>query len=406
MNDSELLGRFARASDEAAFAEVVRRYVDLVYGAALRQTGGDRHLAEDITQQVFITLARKVASLTQHPTIVGWLYSTVRLTALGVARRERRRSHHERASAVTLAAAGSEPEWDRVRPVIDEAMQDLDEIDRESVLLRFFGQQNFATIAARLGISENAAQKRVERALDRLGGALARRGVTSTSTALALVLTHTVVAAPAPLAKAIAAQVGAAAIGGGAGTLFGPAWLKLGALGAVAAAVAIVTWEATRSPVLLAAEVVENRPVPEAKQERVVTTTPSVAPRPEMTTESPTPSSPPPVVRRWYTVGVGESGRQIATRLGVTLEALQAANSTYDFSLMIVGDQIVVPPEGAAPGGVSSPRALSVAGYMVKPGDTVAGIAAQTGLTLQQLTELNPDVDWRRLRVGQELRTE
>lgn len=132
MNDSELLGRFARASDEAAFAEVVRRYVDLVYSAALRQTGGDRHLAEDITQQVFITLARKVASLTQHPTIVGWLYSTVRLTALGVARRERRRSHHERASAVTLAAAGSEPEWDRVRPVIDEAMQDLDEIDRES----------------------------------------------------------------------------------------------------------------------------------------------------------------------------------------------------------------------------------------------------------------------------------
>ncbi|HEX2860275.1 MAG TPA: sigma-70 family RNA polymerase sigma factor, partial [Lacunisphaera sp.] len=188
MKDSDLLTQFTQGSN-AAFSELVRRHLDLVFATALRHVAGDRHRAEDITQQVFIALARKARTLTSHPALEGWLYSSTRYAALNALRREQRRSQREKQSeAMSTPTEGSEPRWEQIRPVIDEALQELDDDDRQSVVLRFFAQQPFATIAVQLGISENAAQKRVDRALDQLNVALKRRGIFSPAAALAVAL--------------------------------------------------------------------------------------------------------------------------------------------------------------------------------------------------------------------------
>ena len=217
MTDSELLRRFAAERQQEAFAQLVRRHVDLVYSAALRHVRGDRHRAEDITQEVFVDLARKAAPLSHHPSLAGWLYSSAHFAAVNAIRHEQRREAREKEADTMQALDGSPAnatDWDQIRPLLDDALQELDERDRQPVLLRFFGQQTFAGIGEQLGLTENAAQKRVERALDRLHAALMRRGVTSTSAALGVILAQTGVSAPAPLA----ASVTAAALAGVAGS--------------------------------------------------------------------------------------------------------------------------------------------------------------------------------------------
>ena len=120
MNDSDLLIQFTQGSDKA-FAELVRRHVDLVFAAALRYVPGDRHRAEDIVQQVFIDLARKARTLTSHPTLAGWLYSSTRYTALNTLRSDQRRAMREQQSNVmNTTATASEPRWEQIRPVIDD----------------------------------------------------------------------------------------------------------------------------------------------------------------------------------------------------------------------------------------------------------------------------------------------
>jgi RNA polymerase sigma factor (sigma-70 family) len=224
MTDSELLRRFAEEHCEEAFAELVSRRLALVYSAALRQVGGDAHRAEDITQEVFIDLARKARSLSRHPALIGWLYTSTHFAAAKLIRSEQRRARREQ-EAIAMhdsPTPTSQPDWDRVRPVIDAAMHDLDERDRQTVLLRFFDGQPFARIGAQLGLTEKAAQKTVERALDKLQAALARRGVKSSAAALGMALANEVGAAgaPATLAAAItkAALAGAAAGAATAGT--------------------------------------------------------------------------------------------------------------------------------------------------------------------------------------------
>jgi len=208
MTDSELLRRFVDQRQQEAFAQLVRRHVDLVYAAALRHVRGDRHRADDITQEVFVDLARKAAVLSHHPSLAGWLYASAHFAAVNAIRREQRREAREREADMLPALDGSsanETDWEQIRPLLDDALQELDECDRQPVLLRFFGQQTFAAIGEQLGFSENAAQKRVERALDRLNAALTRRGVTSTSAALGVVLAQTGISAPATLAASVTA---------------------------------------------------------------------------------------------------------------------------------------------------------------------------------------------------------
>ncbi len=206
-NDINLLRRYVSERSEEAFAELVRQRIGLVYSAALRQLDGDAHLAEEVTQSVFTDLACKAPNLTRHSSLAGWLFTSTRYAAAAVRRANARRSNREQeahAMSQVLQSAESGPSWEEIRPILDEAMHDLKGDDREAVLLRFFDQLPLAELGTRLGVSENAARMRVDRALERLRAALVKRGVTSTSAALAVVLTgQTIVAAPAGLAASV-----------------------------------------------------------------------------------------------------------------------------------------------------------------------------------------------------------
>lgn len=221
--DSQLLRAFADEADEGAFAELVRRRIDFVYGCALRQVGGDAHGAADLTQEVFIALARKARALTGHPTLLGWLCTATRFAAVDAMRSEqKRRIREQEASVMQQNEDETHVDWSKLHPVLDGALTELPQRDREVVLARFFDRQSFAEIGRDFGLSENAAQKRVDRALDRLRAVLARRDVTSTAAALGAALAgHPSVAAPAGLAAAVTqsalsvAMTGGTAAGGG-----------------------------------------------------------------------------------------------------------------------------------------------------------------------------------------------
>ncbi len=221
-DDIALLRQYLDSHAEAAFAELVRRHVSLVYYAALRQVNGDAALAEDVTQMVFTDLARKAPGLATRPVITGWLYTSTRFAAAKVRRTERRRQNREQeAYAMQEHTHEPTPEWEKMRPVIDDAMHALPERDREAVLMRFFEGRPFAEIGAALGLNEDTARVRVNRALDRMRGLLANRGVTSTSAALGVALASQAGAAvPAGLTTSVttAALAGGAVAGTGVAT--------------------------------------------------------------------------------------------------------------------------------------------------------------------------------------------
>lgn len=213
-DDVQLLRLHAEQRSEEAFAELVRRHAGLVYSAALRQVGGNA-VAADITQTVFIELARKAARLARHPALIGWLYTTThRLAAHYVrdeARRHRREMEAHAMEQLQRADRHAEADWDRIFPVIDAAMQDLGPTDRLAVLLRFFARRPFAEIGAQLGMSENGARMRVDRALEKLRVKLEKRGVAAAAAALATALASpAVTAAPIGLAETIASTAIAA----------------------------------------------------------------------------------------------------------------------------------------------------------------------------------------------------
>ena len=218
LEDSELLRRYASDRSEAAFAELVRRHLPPVYAFAVRQVGGDAHLAEDVAQMVFTALARKAHSLIGRQALGGWLYRTTHFAARDVVRVERRRRTREQ-EALTMQESTTNPEasidWEKMQPVLDETLHELSEDDRDAVWLRFFEGRTFAEVGARLRLTENAARMRVERALDKLHGLLAQRGMSSTTAALAVALTGHTIAAPASLAVSVTASALAAT---GAGT--------------------------------------------------------------------------------------------------------------------------------------------------------------------------------------------
>jgi RNA polymerase sigma factor (sigma-70 family) len=222
-NDAELLCRYANDRSDEAFAELVRRHVDLVYSSALRQTWGDHHKAQEVTQMVFIHLARKAAALVRHPVLPAWLHRSSHLAALELRRKESRRQKYEKAAGfapASLVQSEAIVAWEEVRPVLDEALNSLGEHDRQAILLRYFANRPFGEVGEHLKLSENAARMRVERALEKLNDLLGKKGITSSSAALALALSgHAVAAAPAGVA--MASTSAAMVAGGGAGL----AWL-------------------------------------------------------------------------------------------------------------------------------------------------------------------------------------
>jgi RNA polymerase sigma factor (sigma-70 family) len=205
--DLELLDRHARAGDEAAFAELVRRHVNLVHSAALRQVRSPQ-LAEEVAQSVFADLARSARRLPPGTVLPAWLWSVARRTAVDAVRREARRRKREQAAHELSTMNAPEPaDWTRIGPLLDEALQSLDESDRTVVLLRWFENKSLREIGAALGTSEDAAQKRAGRALDRLREFFTRRGVAVGAGGLAAALSaNAVQAAPAGLAAAVVTQ--------------------------------------------------------------------------------------------------------------------------------------------------------------------------------------------------------
>jgi RNA polymerase sigma factor (sigma-70 family) len=211
MDDLELLAHYAADRSEAAFAELVRRQVDFVYSSALRQLGGNHHLAQEVTQMVFVDLARKASALSRHPALVAWLHRCIRYAVFNARRKEARRTalNHALANDPSLAPP-ADPSWPEIGPVLDEVVDELPEKDRAAVLLRFFARKSFADVGRELGVSENAARMRVDRAVEALRAAFARRGIRSTAAALgALVTAHGIGAAPPSVAPSVAAAVAA-----------------------------------------------------------------------------------------------------------------------------------------------------------------------------------------------------
>jgi RNA polymerase sigma factor (sigma-70 family) len=250
MDDMALLREYATGHSEAAFETLAARRVNLVYSAALRQVR-DPQLAREITQAVFIVLARKAASLRADTFLIGWLFKATRYAA-SVERRAaaRRRQHEQEAhmqSSLLNSASPDEAPWQHIAPFLDEALENLDETDRRAVFLRFFEQQSLAQVGAALSLNEEAARKRITRALEKLRKFFLKRGVTLTAVALGAALTaNSVQAAPAGLSiAAVAAAKGSAVTAStltlAKGALKIMAWTKMSTALVVATAVVLTT---------------------------------------------------------------------------------------------------------------------------------------------------------------------
>lgn len=207
-SDTELLEQFARNKSEAAFAVLVQRHIGLVYSTAFRKTGNPQ-LSQDITQAVFIVLARKAHSLGRKTVLPGWLHHTARLTAANFQRTELRRRHREQEAFMQSTVNESAPEelWRELSPLLDDAVADLGTGDRDAIVLRFFQNRSMAEVGARLGSSEDAARMRVNRALEKMRKFFLQRGVTISSTAIAgTISANSVQGVPAGLAAIISAN--------------------------------------------------------------------------------------------------------------------------------------------------------------------------------------------------------
>jgi RNA polymerase sigma factor (sigma-70 family) len=209
-NDLELLQQYAKQGSEAAFAELVHRHLDLVYSAALRQVRSPQ-LAEEVAQSVFADLARQAEGFNSDTIVSAWLYQVARRTAVDVVRRESRRQLREQL-AVELADMNAQPTiWNQIEPLLEEAMESLEPAERNAVLLRYFENRTLREVGETLGTSEDAAQKRVSRAVERLREFVSRRGITVGASGLALALsTNAVQSAPLGLAATISSSAAVA----------------------------------------------------------------------------------------------------------------------------------------------------------------------------------------------------
>jgi RNA polymerase sigma factor (sigma-70 family) len=220
-DDMELVRLYAANQSETAFAALVARYLNLVYSVALRR-GASPELAEEVAQTVFVILARNAGSLGPKTILSGWLYRTACFVSAAALKRELRRHRREQEAQIEMNACPNEPDsqWERLAPLLDEAMLHLRERDRNALVLRFFQNKSMREVGLALGVEERAAQKRVARSLERLRGFFAARGVASTTAMLSDVIrAHSVQAAPPALAKSITAAAVSMGAGGSGSTL-------------------------------------------------------------------------------------------------------------------------------------------------------------------------------------------
>jgi RNA polymerase sigma factor (sigma-70 family) len=207
MNDKSLLEEFVAHRSETAFRTITDQYLNLVYSTALRETN-DLPMAQDVTQAVFVLLARKAESLPKNVLLAGWLYRTTHFVASRAVRSELRRQRREQEAFQMQQNQSADETWKNVAPMLDEALGKLRETDRDAIILRFFQNEPLGKIGEKLGVSEEAAGKRVSRALDTLRGFFGRRGFSVTSGVLASSLArHSAHAAPAPLGQSVVTAV-------------------------------------------------------------------------------------------------------------------------------------------------------------------------------------------------------
>ncbi len=204
MHDWRLLRKYVEEDSQAAFADLARRYTDLVYCTCLREIG-DAPLAEEAAQAVFLVLARKAPSFHRGTTLSSWLFQTALLTSKNVLRQEHRRRRLEERAAIHMeqtTQCGPDG-WEQAEPLLNDALQSLSAAQRGLVLQRFWEDRPLAEIGRALGITEDAARMRINRALERLRRWFAARNVLLSAAALAAGLPLAVRPAPARCAEAV-----------------------------------------------------------------------------------------------------------------------------------------------------------------------------------------------------------
>ncbi len=183
-DDMALVREFAASRSEPAFAALVQRHIGLVHSAAMRQVS-DAHLAEEIAQAVFIILARKAPKLGPKTILSAWLYRTTRFAAADALRaRRRRQAREQEAHMQSILNQPDSETWTQLAPLLDDAMAQLGETDCAALVLRYFENKSAGEIAGELRMEEEAAQKRVARALEKLRAIFVKRGVTLSAAAL------------------------------------------------------------------------------------------------------------------------------------------------------------------------------------------------------------------------------
>lgn len=214
LTNQQLLRDYAERRSEAAFTELVRRHINLVYSAALRMVC-DAHLAQDVTQGVFVAFAQNARQLTDRPVLSGWLHRTAQNLASKAVRTDVRRRAREKEAAVMNELLSAEPDaaWEDIAPHLDTALGELSEPDRDAVLLRYFERKSASEMAKVLGVSDEAAQKRVNRAVERLREFFAQRGITVGASGLVVAISANAVQS-APVGLAITVSAATAALAG------------------------------------------------------------------------------------------------------------------------------------------------------------------------------------------------
>ncbi len=208
MNDTQLIRQYAEDGDQAAFEELVKRYVDVAYSAAMIRLGHD-DLARDACQTTFLALAKKAPKLSPDINIGGWIYSTARNTARKIQRTEIRRIRREQNYVNQMIIQPiNDDDWSRLAADIHDALDTLKAWERDAIILRFFQKKSLSETGRMLGITSDAARMRINRVLERLNAQLTRKGITSTTAALGAALpAHAAIAAPAGLAASISSTV-------------------------------------------------------------------------------------------------------------------------------------------------------------------------------------------------------
>lgn len=245
-DDHDLLRAYVRDGAQEAFAALVQRHLGLVFSAARRQVQS-HDLAQDVTQLVFIALAREGRRIGPKTPVAAWLYLVTRRTALNLLRSEARRHAREQAALELAAMKSDPPAWPRLDRWLEEAMAELSQTDGSALLLRFFENKSLREVGAALGVSEDAAQKRISRALEQLRAGFARRGVAVTAAGLAMQLSaHAIEVVPAGVGAAVSSAVtvsAATVTGGGLATLFMTTLQKNALVATLALAAGAVLYE-------------------------------------------------------------------------------------------------------------------------------------------------------------------